>query len=96
MKNGKKLSYFDFISSLQNEECNRALKKIVGRVNMEEINKLIEDTPAITPMQSDFYKTMIAERKEKILDYSMELLMKQGTKQADKEKSLELGQDISM
>lgn len=96
LENGKKISYFDFISSLQNEECNRALTKIVGRINMEEINKLIEDTPAISPMQRDFYKTMIAERKEKILDYSMELLMKQGTKQADKEKSLELGQDISM
>lgn len=96
LENGKKISYFDFISSLQNEECNRALKKIVGRMNMEEINKLIEDTLAITPMQRDFYKTMIAERKEKILDYSMELLMKQEIKQADKEKSLESGQDISM
>lgn len=96
MENGKKIAYFDFISSLQNEECNAALKKIAERINMDEINKLIEDIPAITPMQRDFYKTMIAERKEKILDYSMELLMKQEIKQTDMGKYLESGQDISI
>lgn len=77
MENGRKIHYFDFISSLRNEECNEALKRISGRINMEEINRLIEETPFISRLQKDFYKVMITERKEKILDYSMELLIKQ-------------------
>ena len=34
MLNGKKIKYFDFIVSLQNEDCNRALKRIVPRIDM--------------------------------------------------------------
>ena len=34
MVNGKKLKYFDFLSSHQNEDCNRALKRITSRIDM--------------------------------------------------------------
>ncbi len=77
LKNGKKISYFDYISSLKNEDCNRALKRIAGRIDMDVLNRLVEETPAITEIQKDFYKVMLSERKQKILDYSMELLLKQ-------------------
>lgn len=43
---------------------------------MERINKLVEEIPFIEPVQRDFYRIMIRERKNKILDYSMEQLMK--------------------
>ncbi len=75
-ENGKKLSYFDFISSLENQDCNAALKRIHPRIDMEEINRLVEGTPFIEPVQKDFYQIMLKERKERILDYSMELLLK--------------------
>ncbi|MEG0841940.1 MAG: HipA domain-containing protein [Erysipelotrichaceae bacterium] len=74
---GKKISYFDFISSLQNEECNEALERIMGRIDMKKILEIIDNTPIISNLQKDFYQTMLIERKEKILDYSMELRMKQ-------------------
>ncbi|MDD3252805.1 MAG: HipA domain-containing protein [Lachnospiraceae bacterium] len=74
MENGKKISYFDTIASLKNEDCNKALKRIAERIDLDKINCLIEETPAIRAVQKDFYKVMIAERKAKILDYSMELL----------------------
>ncbi|MCI1965133.1 HipA domain-containing protein [Robinsoniella peoriensis] len=77
LENGKKISYFDIISSLKNEDCNRALKRIAERIDMEQLNKLVAETPFITELQKDFYKVMLLERKEKILDYSMELLLKQ-------------------
>lgn len=77
LKNGKKIAYFDYISSLENVDCNRALKRIEERIHMENIHRLIDETPFITEVQKDFYKVMISERKEKILDYSMELLLKQ-------------------
>ena len=76
-ENGKKISYFEFISSLKNEECNAALKRIYGRIDMEQLNNIIEETPSLLPAQRDFYKIMLWERKEKILDYSMEKLLRQ-------------------
>lgn len=71
---GKKINYFDFISSLQNKDCNAALKRIVPKINMQKIYTLIDETPFITELQKKFYKTMLAERKEKVLDKSLQLL----------------------
>ena len=71
---GSKINYFDFISSLQNKDCNAALKRIVPKIDMRKINALIDDTPFISDLQKSFYKTMLAERKEKILDKSLQLL----------------------
>lgn len=73
-ENGKKISYFDYISSLKNPDCNAALKRISSRIDMEAIEKIIDETPGMLPVQKDFYSIMIAERKRKILDYSLELL----------------------
>lgn len=70
---GKKVSYFDFISSLKDSGCNAALKRICERIDMERIDRLVEETPFLKPIQKEFYRIMIRERKEKILDYSMNL-----------------------
>lgn len=72
---GKKVSYFEFISSLKNPDCNAALKRIAPRVDLEKINQIIEETPFLVPVQKEFYQIMIRERKEKILDYSMERML---------------------
>lgn len=72
--NGKKINYFDFISSLQNEDCNDALKRIMPKININDINSLIDETPYITEPQKKFYKTMLAERKSLILDFFGEKL----------------------
>lgn len=74
-ENGKKISYFDFISSLKNQDCNAALKRIYGRIDMSKINHLIAEIPFIESIQREFYQVMICERKKKILDYSMGRLM---------------------
>ena len=77
MLNGKKIKYFDFIVSLQNEDCNRALKRIVPRIDMVKIHRIIEDTPFITDLQKRFYTTMLDQRKERILDFSLIKLEKE-------------------
>lgn len=76
MINGKKVKYFDFISSLKNDDCNRALKRIVPRIDMVKINAIIEGTPFITELQKRFYIKMLENRKERILDYSLAVLEK--------------------
>ena len=75
-QNGQKINYFEFISSLSDPGCNAALKRILPRIDMGKINQLIDDTPYIADLQKTFYKTMLSERKEKILDKSLQLLKK--------------------
>lgn len=74
--NGKKIRYFDFISSLQVSECNQALKSILPRIDMGKINAIIDETPFITQLQKDFYKTILADRKTRILDFSYQKLLR--------------------
>lgn len=74
MIEGKKIKYFDFISSLQNEDCNLALKRIVPQIDMIKIERIIEDTPFLSDLQRQFYKTMLGARKKQILDFALEKL----------------------
>ena len=74
MLNGKRIKYFDFISSLQNGDCNAALRRISPRVDMVKINALVDETPALTDLQRQFYKTMLAERKRTLLDFPLSKL----------------------
>jgi len=64
---GKKSSYYEIISSLAFEECNQALVRIVERINLDKINKLIDSVENISDKRKVFYKTIIAQRYEKIL-----------------------------
>lgn len=75
MHNGKKIKYFEFISSLQNEDCNRALERIVPKIDMMKIREMISHTPFISELQKKFFITMLEERKTRILDYSLDRLM---------------------
>lgn len=75
-QNGQKINYFDFISGLFDSGCNAALRRILPRIDMQAIYELIDNTPYITELQKQFYKTMLSERKERILDKSYQLLMK--------------------
>lgn len=74
MQEGKKIKYFDYISSLQNDDCSRALKRIVPRIDMEKIQEIIDGTPFTSDLQKSFYATMLSERKVRILDYSLAAL----------------------
>ena len=73
--NGQKIQYFKFISSLENSSCNKALERILPKINMDKINKVIDETPFISDLQKEFYKTMLRERKERILDFSYQKLL---------------------
>lgn len=74
--NGQKIQYFQFISSLKNRDCNEAIKRILPRIDMEKIDRIVEETPFLSDLQKEFYKTMLRERKERILDFSYEKLRK--------------------
>lgn len=79
--NDIKINYYDFIYSLENNDCNSALKRIQPKIDLAKINQIIEDTPYIGTLQKSFYKMIIKERKEKILDVSLEKLRKRENSQ---------------
>ncbi len=74
--NGQKIQYFKFISSLENTDCNKALKRILPRIDINKIYKIVDEKPCISDLQKEFYKTMLRERKERILDFSYQKLRK--------------------
>lgn len=87
--NGKKINYFNFISSLENEGCNDALLRIKERIDMEKIKNIIDETPFITDFQRNFLKTLLVERDERILNYSLNLLKKSKLKSLEEERSFD-------
>ena len=66
----KKINYFQYISNLENDDCNKALLRIYPKINFIEINKIIDETPYISGIRKEFYKKIIYLRYEKILKYS--------------------------
>ena len=74
--NDKKINYFEFISSLENEDCNKALLRIFPKIDIGKINKIIDETPQISNIRKEFYKKIIYMRYEKILKSSYDKLEK--------------------
>lgn len=61
-ENGKKINYMTFIKQMKNEECNNAIKRIFLNINIDEINKFIDNVEAISETRKDFYKNIITNR----------------------------------
>ena len=73
-ENDKKINYFEYISSLKNEDCNNALLRIVPLINLDEINNIIDNTEMISEIRKKFYKRILKERYERIIKYSFDKL----------------------
>lgn len=57
----------EYIKSFENKDCTDALQRIVPHINIDEISKIIDETPGISDIRKTFYKTMISERYNQIL-----------------------------
>lgn len=75
LQNGKKIKYFAFISSLEEPECNEALKRMAPKIDLNKIYQIIDDTPFISDLQKRFYRQILTLRKERIIDYPYQLLL---------------------
>lgn len=70
-ENDRKINYLEFLLTTENTECLHALKRIGSRIDLDGINEMIEHTPYISELHKSFLKTMIRQRKEKIIDRAM-------------------------
>lgn len=64
---GRKSSYYEIISSLAFEECNKALVRMTEKADLKKINRLIDTVEGISDIRREFYKTILKQRFEKIL-----------------------------
>ncbi len=65
--NGAKIKYFEFITSLKNEECNNALIRIYNKIYLDEIFKLINGIDIISDIRKEFYCKVIEGKHKEIL-----------------------------
>lgn len=77
MLDNKKIGYFDFLCSNQNADCTKSLFDISKRIDEAAINLVVEGTPLITDTKKTFYKFMLKQRKEQIIDKALALISEQ-------------------
>jgi len=70
---GKKINYFQFLMTTENQECLEALKIIGSRIDLSEICSVIDNTPFVSDTHRCFFKRMLKERKTKIIDKAYQL-----------------------
>lgn len=63
-----KVGYYDMMSSNFDQECTSAVKRMSLKINMKDIERIIDETPLITDVRKDFYKKYIHLRKQLIID----------------------------
>jgi hypothetical protein len=70
--NGRKINYFDFLSSGENSDANDALKRVFTKIDMKQIEDFIDRTCELCELQKEFYKTYINARYQLILCYALD------------------------
>lgn len=73
-ENDKRINYYDFIYSLKYKDCNDALKRMIKCIDMEKIEKEINDMPIISDVRKKFYKVLLNRRYDIILKKSYDKL----------------------
>lgn len=82
--NDKKINYRDFINALENEDCNKALKRIYSNLSMDKIRGIIKETPYITDVQKEFFTKILEARHDLILTPAYNKLIKREREQKQK------------
>ena len=75
--NGRKINYYDFLSHVDNKDAVDALTRIVPQIDMEQIDRFIEQASGISDLQKEFYKMYINARYDLILRPALEIAIAQ-------------------
>lgn len=65
--NASRIKYFEFITSLKDENCNNALFRMYNKINLDEVFKLINDIDIISNVRKEFYCKVIEGKYKEIL-----------------------------
>lgn len=61
-ENDKKIHYMTYLKSKRNEECNRAIQRIVPKIDIEAIYRFIDGIELMSAVRKSFYKKIIEIR----------------------------------
>lgn len=97
-ENGKKINYHEFLQSTLNEDCLKAVRKMILKIEEKsnDIKDFINHIEVLSPVRKKFYTQILRMRRERILQPALERankLMKKSHKQkivmkfSDKDKS---------
>lgn len=67
-ENGKKINYITYIKSMKNEECNKAIFRMFVKIDINEINRFIDEIPYMSDVRKQFYKKIIKLRYDIVKD----------------------------
>lgn len=73
-QNGQKVSYFEILSSDAYPLCTAALKDLLPHMDLNKINRMIDDIPVLNTLQKKFYKYVLRARKELILERALSVI----------------------
>ncbi len=85
---GRKINYYDFLTKGEEANCRKAVERIYGKIDIGQINRLIDDVPYLSELQREFYKRYIAARYDLILTPAFELAARQTQAQTAQEFSM--------
>ena len=64
---GQKVNYYNFLMSHEYSDCDKAIIRIVPKINMEQIEQFINEIQYISDFEKNFYKVYINARYKKIM-----------------------------
>jgi hypothetical protein len=73
---GSHIKYSDYFKEVTQPEVIAAMKRIIPRINVNKVNQIIQNTPYISDTRKKFYKELLDIRYEKILQPSLEKVLK--------------------
>lgn len=71
---GRKINYYNFLTGTDDADCIAALKRIVPKINMDEIQNFIDSTEGISDLQKEFYKRYIETRYNLIIQPAIQIV----------------------
>ena len=72
---GRKINYYDFLVKAGDTECNKAVERIYGRLDVKKIHTFIDKTPYISNLQKEFYKKYIDARIKLLLSPAHDMIV---------------------
>lgn len=78
--NSKKINPQNFLFQNSDDIVFSSLKKITENINLDKINAFIDEIEIISKERKDFYKKVLKERKEKVLDAALDKCLNLKTK----------------
>lgn len=101
-EDGRKINYYDFLTTTDDPDFLNAIVNIHDRINLNDIHNIVNNTEYITDIQKTFYNTMISERYEKIIEPAYEIALEkifeynQCIENYDNTEDLEEDEDIEL